>query len=1620
MIPLDLHCPPDAIPSDPPVSTRAQILPFNALSWENFERLCFRLTSTDADVDHCVRYGRQGDAQQGIDIFARQSDGHYHCLQAKRHRRFGPAQIRNAVDLFLSGTWAARSSRFTIAVQAPLSSTKVQEEIERQAARLAERKIRFSAHDNEVLTKLLRDHPHLIDDFFGRDWVKALLGPDVAKGLGIRLDGAALASLREQLVRVYEAQFQFADPGGFGSIGDGEDGGALSLLERFLPPDILVREITKNSEHDALVPGSHQDIGASMTPPDPTDALSHGGRVLGANRMRRLPVEQWLVDVDRLVVLGDAGSGKSTLLRVIALDLLRGHTHFSGLAARWGQRTPIYIPFARWSSQIARDGSTVGIKQVLRLSLEPFLTQSMVDLLDRVIEDGRILLLVDGLDEWSSEQVARSTLSTIVTTVEAHRIPVLVSGRPRGLERIGTLPSNWQRGAIAPLSKSQQAAIAGRWFQHYAAVAASGTIPSDGSLRTARFMADLARDASLGALAAVPLLLVGLVALALRGQILPRTRSDIYDQLTKLLLEVHPDNRATASGDIQPRFRHATDPDQRRAAIARLAFAMREDAIGAGTSVVSAREILRSYLASPGGFDLSDSDATAVAAEILAVNAETQGMLIENAPGEVGFAHSTFEEFLAAEHISGWPFARIQSFVRLHSGEGRWRNVIATLLCRMPRRDELEQLIAEVEGPEPDEILRFHKQALLGDIAFGVAGRAPATAKRLALDTMRRVEREDWLPSRREALGSTLKALADPTLGTDVEDRLERWLPSRLIYRSGLISELGRWSPSSSLQDTLLLAMKDEDRGVQRAAASTYAHVFARSPEACQRLVDELGRTRDLSAAAAMLESLAHGWAGTELAAPLFEEAYRSRSRELRLVGILGLAERGVPPEEAPGVVLHAQNLWSDLSHPHRDLAAAMLIKYWPGDDRLVRGALRRASGHGGSIWEHDVAVRYLLASPTDRADVCTWILDALRENFPFNIMDGKHSWAQVGRFARQNAEIRGASNAYWCDEKRHLGDMHKISPYVTYVADMPVAETLISLVSRDRSFTRHWAVSALLAGWGRGHPAVKPAIDALAGAPDEDLVNLAALVPEIIPDKSAARERLIRMSTMEQVRRDLLAIGLESAGCDHTDDAAIAAIMAFPDQLSGAFSPYSALFRSFGRHPKVRALARARLCDVDAPLAEIAAGYADDPEFERPLFSAATPLPLELRSQIVEVAAAGAAGTALDEVLGRCMLETDPDLRVRMVIAHHRALPTHVWEAQRDALLQKALAVGLDYEAVRAAALAGLVTIGTLSTLASLEDRGKPVSLSTRQHLQSIGTLDRLICERFGDFEAAFGSELCDRFDRLGSQDRFADILSSFPGASPEARTAFLTLAERGEIPPTPRALRALASVRPRSDLLLVRCWEALGRAGARNDAAMIDAQIAWILRDQFTDDPTLRQRLIDRFTESPSSLNAVALAIFAPDTDVLPIVTDFDTLGQEFGDWAVAVHVAASRADASTFTRLLEAMLTRRHHSQFDAQSITNLAVDARLQFDSGLAALMAAKITPDVHPSVSGSFARYLGAAAKIDPRTRTNTLDLVQALRRDQRLPTAGYDALADQYRATRATLLDAISAGFEVI
>jgi hypothetical protein len=151
----------------PPARTQLQLLPFQELEWENFERLCYRLAKTRGDVEQwAALYGSRGQKQDGIDIYARRPDARlYSCWQSKRYKHLTPALLKAAIAEFEKGAWVAKSEEFVICSSASIQDTNLQKEIEAQTSRLLGNNLRLTVLGQTELSTELKDRSSSLEIF---------------------------------------------------------------------------------------------------------------------------------------------------------------------------------------------------------------------------------------------------------------------------------------------------------------------------------------------------------------------------------------------------------------------------------------------------------------------------------------------------------------------------------------------------------------------------------------------------------------------------------------------------------------------------------------------------------------------------------------------------------------------------------------------------------------------------------------------------------------------------------------------------------------------------------------------------------------------------------------------------------------------------------------------------------------------------------------------------------------------------------------------------------------------------------------------------------------------------------------------------------------------------------------------------------------------------------------------------------------------------------------------------------------------------------------------------------------------------------------------------------------
>ena len=652
-VPIYLPELPDSLVAVPPVEPRVPELPFDQLSWQNFERLVFRLVRQNLDVVYCARYGRSGQAQHGIDVYARLAGGGHLCWQAKNWKDVAASHIEKAVDDFLKGIWSSSAKRFVFCVRASLADTALQDTIEEQAARLHEEGIVFEGVDGIQLSEKLRSHPKIVDDFFGRNWLIAFLGMEAAENLKRPLEAHRVIALRRRLAEIYQAWGQHLDPGLNVDLGRRD---TRDIRKRFVLPDVdpdnpfLVSSL-EPEDSPAEIPGEDAH----------TWQFDEYGAPAKPTGFRRPPSEppvtpsvafdDWLMQGERASLLSGApGSGKSTVLRCFALDLVRTPELFPAVHDRLGACIPLLIPFALWSRLAAKKQGQVGLPEVIRETFGAFDPhRELEDSFIEALSDERLVLLIDGLDEYIDEQAARTTLATIETFVRTYDVFTIATARPAGLRRLGPMSGYWNAARLVQLQPRQQRDLATKLLS------GDDTAATPVALRVAQFFQQLERNGRLQSLAGNPLLLHGLLSVATRQILLPNTRFQLFQELIKIFLDLHPNRRATAAAEVARRTRMFSTDDVRTEALAKLAYEVQVRGADAWIVRGDARRIIEDFLSdSESGPAWSRGQARRGARELTDVDADTSGLLVERGPEELGFCHAAFREHLAGLELTTW------------------------------------------------------------------------------------------------------------------------------------------------------------------------------------------------------------------------------------------------------------------------------------------------------------------------------------------------------------------------------------------------------------------------------------------------------------------------------------------------------------------------------------------------------------------------------------------------------------------------------------------------------------------------------------------------------------------------------------------------------------------------------------------------------------------------------------------------------------------------------------------------------------------------------------------------------------------------------------------------------
>ncbi|MCA1773751.1 MAG: NACHT domain-containing protein, partial [Halomonas sp.] len=1078
--PAWLKSPPDGNFPSPPVDPNAQSLPFSELTWENFERLILRVVRREATTSECWAYGTKGQAQHGLDILAAQQGepDKFACYQCKRVEKFTAHDIKKSIDVFLKGKWVKKTKRFILCTTLALSDTKQVDEISKQHERLATQGIDFEiwdASDGGPLSERLKEYPVLVDDFFLREWVHRFNGSEAGESLGERLHGAQLAELRSQLKDVYTTLFLRHDQG----IRLGSQRSA-PLLNRYVAPAVIeTREIIISEQVSDIKTPKHEDERSPDKEMPQTPLLVHSSSI----QEIRTPIGEWLSQHDKTVILGEPGYGKSTLLRIITLQLMNDRDDLFKLP--WGELLPVWISFG---------GFSAAIQEHPNLSLEDYfdkwLHQNSVDdarpLFRRAIKQGKMVLLVDGLDEGQDVNVAKQAMDRISAFLSIRTTPAVFTSRPRGYKRVGP-DEAWPIARLDSFDEEQIENFSQMWFEYLETPATKIKNEEKGYLLTAKqrtsdFLKVVRANLRVMDLARTPLFCQLLIDIFRYSHHLPEQRIKIYEKIVEMLLSDHPAARMQAAG-----LNHNDAPrsEDMREMLMNLALHIEEKGGTGVISTVDCKHLFCNFLTDDiNGPGFSNYEAKHQAQSIIDHAQTGLGLIVERAPDELGFFHLTIQEYLAAqamvrkdeEEQLAW-LVRIWNNTRWHEVVLTWFSIRGTDQGKGATQRAIECLKDTATTPwEQLQLILLRTELAANDL-----GLSPREAR------------------------STIEEAADQVETSPYPDRSE-W------NRAALLRVLGSWQPSDDLLHTLKLALHDESLKCRRAAAESLAKIFSDDLAIGDDLATMATNWPDTAVRASAMYGLWKGWPDHEALPGLADNARYSTDMDLVLIGITIRLAKGLCDED------DRKSIWSmfvneSVSYELRGKCCEVLVLGWSKDGEFKRLAMEGLqSPHGFVRRDKEQFIFFLTyAWPNDTEVACT-IAHYFSFCSPFFIHDDGF-WNALSAGFRDNTEISKVLRhelldrhekyqaIYWGPDTKQV--------YCTIGDEAAKLELLEAYSTVAGNTEKYWICSALMDTW-REDNKVKELLTKEFLKPPEEVAFLANWVDLFIPKKEERRNWLL------------------------------------------------------------------------------------------------------------------------------------------------------------------------------------------------------------------------------------------------------------------------------------------------------------------------------------------------------------------------------------------------------------------------------------------------------------------------------------------------------------------------------
>ncbi|MBW4541594.1 MAG: NACHT domain-containing NTPase [Myxacorys chilensis ATA2-1-KO14] len=381
---------------------------------------------------------------------------------------------------------------------------------------------------------------------------------------------------------------------------------------------------------------------------------------------------------ERLLILGKPGAGKTTFLKHLAIQCISGNWYVD--------RIPAFITLKDFAEEPGQPSVLQYLQQLLsgyglasNLTVKTGLMQSLLawneTSVEQLLKGGRLLVLLDGLDEVKTSDAGRTLRQIRDFADQFNQSQIVMTCRIAAREYTF---DQFTEVEVADFNDNQIASFSQKWFH-----------AKDDFVKAERFTEKLKENSRIQELATNPLLLTLLCITFEESGNFPQNRSELYKEGLDILLKKWDIKRNIEREQVYKQLSLQRKEDL----LSHIAFSTFEK----GDYFFKQKAVehqIGNYIRNLPSANTTPDDLQLDSEAVLKSIEAQHGLLVERAWKIYSFSHLTFHEFFTARAValSRQPQQVFQQLIH-HLLEKRWREVFLLTVGLLTEADELLQMM---------------------------------------------------------------------------------------------------------------------------------------------------------------------------------------------------------------------------------------------------------------------------------------------------------------------------------------------------------------------------------------------------------------------------------------------------------------------------------------------------------------------------------------------------------------------------------------------------------------------------------------------------------------------------------------------------------------------------------------------------------------------------------------------------------------------------------------------------------------------------------------------------------------------------------------------------------------